>query len=273
MEAELRVTLRDAAAEAERMILRQGNEIRKAQLRLILREIHSLQRQQWRTINKQTEAGMARAARAAAEAENAVNRVLFDAAGRSYQDLGAAMRAQAEAGVANLAAKGANNIPLSRQVYRSSAWSNNILDRTIRRGILLGLSSKELAASVRRFIDPATPGGASYAANRLARTELNNAFHRTQINIRKDDPWTEGFKWNLSGSHPRADVCNELAEESHSRGGAPGVFGVGDVPGKPHPQCLCFLTTETISQDDFVSAMVAGRYDSYIDKTVSRWSP
>jgi predicted DCC family thiol-disulfide oxidoreductase YuxK len=273
LEAELRVTLRDAAAEAERLILRQGNEIRRDQLRLILREIHRLQRQQWTTISKQTEAGMARAARAAAEAENAINRILFEAAGRSYQDLGAAMRAQAEAGVANLAAKGANNIPLSRQVYRSSAWSNNILDRTIRRGILLGKSAKELAKDVRRFVDPSTPGGATYAANRLARTELNNVFHRTQIDLRSDDPWTTGFKWNLSGSHPRADVCNDLAEKSHYRGGAAGVFRVSEVPGKPHPQCLCFLTTQTVGEDDFVSAMVAGRYDSYIDEKIDRWTP
>lgn len=274
-EAELFVTLRDAASEAERMIvaLGKGNTIRKSQLRLILREIHKMQREMYRTIGKQTEAGMVRAARAAADAETQVNRLLFETTNTSITDFAAAMRAQAEAGVANLASKGANGIPLSRQVYRTNAWSNDILDRKIRTAILLGKSAKELAADVRKFINPRTPGGVTYAANRLARSEINNAFHRTQIDLRKGDPWTEGFKWNLSGSHPRPDKCNDYAEKSHHRGGDVGVFRVSEVPGKPHPQCLCFITTITVSPAEFADAMVAGRYDDFINSKIDRYLP
>ena len=279
-EVDLDELLRDAAREAERRILAisnrrgVGGEIRRAQYRLVLREIHALQREMWGGVGKQLNADMSRAARAAADAENAINRLLFQATGTTYsRDFAEAMRIQAEQGLKNVAARGANGVPLSKQVYRTRAWSNNLLDRTINRGILLGLSAKEIAASVKELILPSTPGGVSYAAKRLGRTELNNAFHTTQIDLRKGDPWVEGLKWNLSSSHPRPDVCDQYAHSSHYRGGDSGVFRKGDVPSKPHPQCLCFLTTVTVPPSEFEAAMVAGRYDSFINSKLELLEP
>jgi hypothetical protein len=125
------------------------------------------------------------------------------------------------------------------------------------------MSAKEIAKQVFRFIDPETPGGASYAALRLGRTELNNAFHTNSIKQAQAMPWVEGVKWNLSGSHPRPDECNEYAEDTHYRGGDGGVFLPQDVPPKPHPNCLCFTTTETQSDEDFIASYRAGDYNDY----------
>jgi hypothetical protein len=270
---ELALLLKDAADEAEKIILKIGSKdsLRKAQLQALLKPLRKMQHDLWGGVSKATETGMQRAAEAAAEAEIAVNRVLFKAGGLVMADFDEAMRIQAQAALSNVLAKGANNISLSRQVYKTEALNKKLVDKAVKRGLLLNFSAKEMAASIRHLIDPDVRGGVSYAANRLARTEINNAFHRSQIDLRKGDPWTEGFKWHLSGSHPRPDACNEYADGVHFEGGEPGVYEVDNVPGKPHPQCLCFLTTETIDEDEFIAGMASGKFDSFINNKVDEF--
>ena len=86
---------------------------------------------------------------------------------------------------------------------------------------------------------------------RLARSELNNAFHSRQI-AAAQKPWVLGVKWNLSKSHPRKDECDRYATENAHQLGR-GVFPKSDVPSKPHPHCLCFMTYEMQDEDDFVA--------------------
>lgn len=275
IDKELAATLRDAANEAEKIILRLGQKegkgaaLRRAQMQAQLKQLRKLQAELWGSVSKATELGMQRAAEGAAEAEIAINKVLFDAAGVKHASFDSAMRIQAQEAVQNVISKAANDIPLSSQVYRSRALAQKQVDRAINRGLLLNFSAKELADTIKHLILPTTPGGVSYAAMRLARTEINNAFHRTQIDLRKGDPWTEGFQWHLSGSHPRPDMCNDYADREHFRGGDPGVFKVEDVPGKPHPQCLCFITTVTIGVDDFIDKMARGDFDSFMEKKLT----
>lgn len=277
VDRELARDLKDAADEAERMILALGKRkdvgsvIRRSQLAGTLKQLRKLQAELWGSVSKATEMGMMRAAEAAAEGEIAVNRVLFNAAGVVMVDFDEAMRLQAQEGIANLLARGANDIRLSSQVYKSAALSKKLVDKAINRALLLGFSAKELAATVKGLINPNTPGGVSYAAKRLARTEINNAFHTSQVNLRQDDPWTNGFKWHLSGSHPRPDECNDYASRTHYRGGEPGVFKVGNVPGKPHPQCLCWLETVVMDKEDFIDAMASGRFDSFIESKIDTY--
>jgi hypothetical protein len=38
------------------------------------------------------------------------------------------------------------------------------------------------------------------------------------------------------------------------------VFAKGDVPRKPHPQCLCFITPETVSEEEFFDKLLSGDY-------------
>lgn len=274
---EMAALLREAANDAEKMMLSLarkqglGATIRRAQLGGILKELRKQQANLWGSITKATEMGMLRAGEAAAEAEIAINRYLFDKAGLVMADFDEAMRIQASESIANVVSRGANGIPLSDQVYKTRAWSNNLLNRTIDKGILLGMSADELAAAVKHLISPGVRGGVDYAAKRLARTELNNAFHRTQIDLRKGDPWSEGFQWHLSGSHPRPDACNQYAEGTHTKGGDPGVFSVNNVPGKPHPQCLCYITTVTIPVEDFINGMASGKFDKFMNEKIDTY--
>jgi hypothetical protein len=268
--AELRVVLLDAAEEAERLIpklLEQGGiggQLRAAQLSLVLREIRALMAALFGDIGWVVQEGRLNVAEAAARGEDVLLSYLRDnGLGKEAGVLLESFVGQAKAGFATIRAKAANGIPLSSQVYRTQALATGLVNRVVTRGLLLGHGAKEIARDVKGLISPNVRGGVSYAAKRLARTELNNAFRTAQEQRYADEPWTRGMRWNLSGSHPRRDVCNVNAEQDIHDLGA-GVYRVGERPDS-HPNCLCFLTPEQISEDAFIDGFLAGEYDDYLD--------
>lgn len=278
VDREMAAVLRDAANEGERLIEKLatskgiGARVERAQAQLMVRGLRKQQGELWGSISKTLQQGMARAGAQAAEAENLINRVVFNAIGGPIPELERAMQVRAQAAVQAYVARTDNDIPLSSQVYRSQKLSEGLVAREVNRGILLGQSARQIADRVRTSIRPDVPGGVSYAAKRLGRTELNNAFHRAQIDQRKDSPFTEGFKWHLSGSHPRPDACNDYADDVHYKGGDRGVYRPSEVPGKPHPNCLCYLTTVQVGEDEFVARFLKGEYNTYIDSNVYRYA-
>ena len=177
------------------------------------------------------------------------------------------MIATAKTGVDSLISRKVNGISLSQKVYNNQALSKGIIDKTINNGLALGMNARDIAKSVVGFIDPQTPGGASYAAMRLGRTEVANAFHTTAVRRYQQTPWINVVKWSLSGSHPAGlvDDCNDYAEGVHFKGGEPGEFLTMEVPGKPHPQCLCYVEPVVIDLDTYVKNFKAGEYDDYIN--------
>lgn len=277
LDRELARILMDAARDGERRIAalgaRQGVSaaVGAAQYARIVLELRRTHAQLWAALTPAIENGLLRAGKEAADLENAVNRLLFGTrVGDTVRALEAAQRAAAASTVRTYMASTDNGIPLSEAVYRVRQLSTGMVDREVARGILLGEGWKEIAGRVKEMIRPDVKGGVSYAAKRLGRTELNNAFHTAQIAQREDSPFTKGFQWHLSGSHPVPDECNEYAEKVHSRGGEPGVFSVGSVPKKPHPNCLCYLTTVLVEDEEFQRTLARGGYDSYLRSKTGR---
>lgn len=259
VDRELSRVLARAARDAQRRVIVLelgppgiGREVRRAQLIGVLRAIRELQYQLWfEGVGPQITANLRDAQFAAMRAADFMDDVLFAALPQEQAEiLRATVRRQSEAGLVAEAQRQARE--LSPRVWKNAALASNRIERTIRSGIIQGLSARELARDVRDMILPNVRGGVSYAAMRLARTELNNAFHNRQIASAQERPWVIGVKWNLSGSHPRSDVCDQLASEDRHDMGS-GVFPKGDVPGKPHPHCLCHLTYEMQDEDSFVA--------------------
>jgi hypothetical protein len=151
---------------------------------------------------------------------------------------------------------GSTNRELSERVYGSQNLADRLVQRKIESALTRGLSAKELADEIRDMIRPDVPGGISYAAKRLARTELNNAFHYQQIQDAQEKPWVAGMKWRISGSHPEPDICDKIAK-NHSRGKEAGVYNKDEVPDKPHPQCLCSLIPVVMEQEEFLQGLLA----------------
>lgn len=264
----------DAANEAHNAILHMAGDpsvgiaTRRAQMQVLKKELYKQAEDLWPGIGSSIEGGMHSAAASAAAGTNYLNRLVLNEFGAAVPALEAAIQEQAKHTVDLLIARGTNGIPLAESVYGAKNLANKSVDKVLANGLLLGKSAKEIADSVKHLIDPNVKGGVSYAAMRLGRTEINNAFHTVQQTSRQEEPWTTAFKWNLSGSHPKPDECNEYAETTHFKGGGQGEFLKMEVPAKPHPNCLCYLTPVQVSDEEFLDSLVKGKYSGYMDKTI-----
>lgn len=276
--AEMNQMLQDGAQEIERLIPKllekhtTGGKVKAAQLRLVLRELRVAQSALWGDLGRSTRDGVVAAAIKGGEGAEGVLASMFAKAGVPVPSaLLAGWREQAKAGIDAILAKSKNGIPLSRAVYQAQALASGQVDRKVAQGLLLGHNAKTIAKSVKHMILPTTAGGVSYAAHRLARTEINHAYQTAQAERHKDEPWVKGMRWNLSKSHPKPDVCN-INASADSFGLGPGVYPVGQRPDS-HPNCLCYQTTVQDSPDDFVEKFLAGDYNSHIDEVVYTHAP
>jgi len=155
----------------------------------------------------------------------------------------------ARAGINNVMRRimGQSYHPLSYNVYKTEALSRGMVDRYVETALAKNLTAKQFAKGVQSMINPNVRGGVSYAASRLARSEINNAFHSQSTYQYSQSPYVTGVNWNLSNSHHGDDDCNELAQAS--------PYDKKKVPKKPHPQCFCYITPEMMSEDDALKAM------------------
>lgn len=248
---------------------RTGAVVRAEQLRVVKRALLEELAKLYSEVGNIIAANQARSAAAAIEMGAKVNAILFAAAGDAT--LAAALQGGMMRGLTStidivVTRMTQSKFPLSERIYKSELWARGVIENKINSALARGLSAREFAAEARDFYRPDTPGGARYASMRLARTELNNAFHAASVNNVADAPWVEGMKWNLSRSHPKADDCDTLAKADDYDLGE-GVYPTKQVPRKPHPQCFCVATPVTVDEDEFIDSLLAGRYDDYIRKT------
>lgn len=240
-----------------------SDSVRRSQLRLVLTQIRRTQLEMFLSIGDEIRAGqLAAAVFAEEDLENLVRVAFAGLDARAADAFIDSLMETADAGIRSLYARTPRE--LSARLYKNGRWSTDQIEKLIQNGIIRGASARELAKDVYRFVSPTAPGGASYVSMRLARTEINNAFHNQQI-AGFQGPWVEAVQWNLSGSHKKPDECNRLATaDQYDLGG--GKFPPGKVPGKPHPQCLCYLTAVSVSPDQFARDVRAGKFDDELKR-------
>lgn len=251
------LTARSIEARVARLKPGIGGEVRAAQLRVVLSEIKKIQRAMWRgSITPAIQRQIDDAMKAGESAVEALTRVAYTALGTDASDtLVSGLRAAAQSGFLSDAAR--RKKALSARVYKIESLSENKVEDIIRQGLISGLSARELAKDVYDHISPTTKGGASYSAMRLARTEINNAFHERQI-AGATRPGVDAVKWNLSGSHKVPDECNVYAAHK--------PYAPDKVPEKPHPQCFCYLTYVISPPEEFKKELEAGKWDDELDR-------
>jgi hypothetical protein len=251
MDRELRRVLREAALDAARRIQALGpgigSQTRAAQLALVIARIRENNQDLWvKEIQPVIEKYFPRVERVADRASATLRGMLVNAVGEiAAESLEQASEVTSGVGFVLDAAR--RSRVLSQRVYRNAALTSGRIERLIRSSLIQGLSAREIAKRVKDFIRPDVKGGVAYAAMRLARTELNNAFHERQKQIIRNKPWAMAV-WNLSKSHPHRDECNDLAED--------GPYEADEVPDKPHPQCLCYLSYKLAAERDIVAMIV-----------------
>lgn len=258
---------RDAQKLIESRVRNISGEVSQAQLLRILAELRELSHQLWGTqIPTELARLIALAERRSRQGSDILDQVMLSGIHdvKQIKDIQAGIRQRAKRVVQIFETRQRMaRFELSPNVYKWEAWSNGKIDDIVARKFATGASARDIANSVRDFIDPNTPGGASYAAKRLGRTEVANAFHEQSRRDYEDNPFVPGMKWNLSRSHPRKDPCDELAA-GHSRGMAKGVYRAGEIPDKPHPQCLCHISPQVVSDQKFRKGFMHGDYNDFL---------
>ena len=141
-----------------------------------------------------------------------------------------------------------NGYRLSDRVWRNAIDVRSRIDRMLDYHIGNGTAAVDIAEELEGFLTTGskltkttTPYGTkgSYAARRLARTEISAAAGRATINASIANPFVTGVKWALSASHAKPDICDENAA------GGPlgdGIYIPEAVPPYPaHSHCFCNL--------------------------------
>lgn len=242
-----------------------GNLIYRAQLERTRRELLDEQAKLFDKLGDKTSARRLRSASRAAKLSAASDAALLNLVGQDEEGKrlydGAKITAQRTVETLLARAK-LSAVPLSERIYNTKSWMNKRLDRLIAQTMAGGLNASKFAKVARDWFSPSVPGGTRYAAMRLARTEINNAFHATSIVYAQDKPWVSQMEWHLSKSHPKPDACNTVAAAS--------PYDVYAVPRKPHPQCMCYVTEVTPSEDEWIDRFVNGEFNDYLDGELAK---
>lgn len=240
-----------------------GAQVRRVQLQQTQAAMHREAATLWTRLGSTTNAAMHKAAAAGAETilrgSESVLRGVITPADRDLLVQSARASAVRALETAQERISGSSYVRLADSVYDNQVLYSGKIDEIVNAALVRGASARELANDVRAYINPATPGGARYAAMRLGRTELNNAFHASQVRQARTTPWVTALKWHLSGSHPKPDECNQYAEHNGD-----GIWQPNQMPAKPHPNCLCYTTPVTVDEDEFVNQYLAGSYDEFL---------
>lgn len=258
---QLSKVLREAAAEAEKAALfyASTDAVASVKQRQIAAALNSVSAQTWSATGKIITAGQYQMAQVAAEQALDLD-LLSGIPPFAVQQMVPFMYFNAAQAVDDIISRRTDGFTLSERIYANGKVSTKQVGAIVEKGLARQLSAKQLAAQVKGFYRPDVAGGASYAAMRLARTEINNAHHTTTIRLTQDKPWVTGYKWNLSGSHKVPDECNEYADHNGD-----GTWAKNEVPARPHPNCLCYLTHMYPDDEELVRNIANGDYDEYLE--------
>lgn len=94
---------------------------------------------------------------------------------------------------------------------------------------------------IEKIVDRWVLDRARYQARVIARNELVEAFRDSYVQTTGGQDYTKGYRWNLSTSHPAADICDIYAEQDID-GLGPGGYLPESIPSTPHTCCICYLT-------------------------------
>lgn len=154
-----------------------------------------------------------------------------------------------------------DGLRLSDRVWKIGGEYRTQIGRAIEHGISRGLDSRKLARELDQHLNPRVSSphspavrsrlgisrDVSYQSMRLARTEMSNAFREGTVLGHRATPSYEGSIWEISGSHPVMDECDDLAVGENGFG----FYSAGNEPLAPHPNCMCVLSPVHKDPEEF----------------------
>lgn len=261
----IRRLLRRAATDTARILaqgigpLRDGAASRGSQYQVLRNQVLLLEQNLWAAIQVEVRNGVGNVTALVEQHQARLVRLLGADVARADLALLETLESQAMNLASQLRSQLLASYDITSLAVRNEFIMRMQIDAIVQRGIAQGLSSRQIASQVRALVSPATPGGTSYNALRLSRTEMHNAFHDVTNKAYGSSPWVEAEKWELSGSHGDLDECDELADDDSFGLGA-GVFPKSATPQPPHPNCLCHLNPITIDREEFAKSVSSGGF-------------
>ncbi len=185
-----------------------------------------------------------------------------------------------ERAVKSLLTRTRHGLKLSARVWRIGKDARQNIRRVVEDGVTRGLDSRKLARQVQQYVQPdvwtamkqetrrnlGVSSNVSFEAMRLARTEVNNAFHEGTVNAYAAIPSARGAYWRLSGAHPLPDICDEYASHNGN-----GLWAEGEVPARPHPACMCVICAAMEDTEAFTQRLRGWIKDKSSQPDIEQW--
>jgi hypothetical protein len=190
-------------------------------------------------------------------------------------------------------ARTAAGMNLSERVWNLTNGAKDQLELYLASGISTGRSAAEIAGDIKQYLNEPNrlfrrvrqegklvlskaakgyhPGAGIYRSSyknalRLAKNEINMAYRMSDYLRRQQLPFVTGIEVHLSASHPRLDMCDDLA----------GKYPKGFIFMTWHVGCLCYTTSIMLNEKDSLKFMKTGKipkskYISRIPKRAANW--
>lgn len=170
---------------------------------------------------------------------------------------------------------------LSRRIWSDVTGIGNNIRDIVASGLSRQISAKELAKLVEGYVDPTQYkdwskragellgkgyGRVEYNSMRLARTTITHSGIISNKLSAKANPFCDGLKWNLSGSHSarmhgHTDECDEYAGR---------IFPADEYPFE-HPNGLCYPTPAISKSIDEIADELKNWVDGESNDTLDNW--
>jgi len=155
---------------------------------------------------------------------------------------------------------GEDGLKLSDRIWILDKRTKREIERIVLEEIASGrpASDRVLEARLNKLLNPSRRviktslhgRNVSFDAARLLRTERAIAFREADRMASLKNPGIIGIQWHTTGD--ACATCSDLASGG-SKGLGAGVYTPEELPGSPHPQCMCYTTDVAISSKQFTN--------------------
>ncbi|MBT9174343.1 MAG: hypothetical protein DDT21_02757 [Syntrophomonadaceae bacterium] len=185
--------------------------------------------------------------------------------------------------LAMLARTRKDGLKISDRVWRTSERARHSVQHIVEDAVVRGQDARTTAKQVQKYLQPGVwtvhkeelrrrlrvHTDVSYEAMRLARTEMNNAFHEGMVAANQHSPGYQGIYWRLSAQHPVPDVCDDMAADMSN--GEAGFYPKGQEPVRPHPQCFCNTFPAYERPERFTERLREWVHNPQLQPDIEKW--
>lgn len=156
---------------------------------------------------------------------------------------------------------------LSSAIWGDNEKKKQEINRIIAKGVLRNKGVYDIAKDLERYVNPNArkdydwsamfPGSrkkVDYNAQRLARTMISHAYEEAFVEVTKDNPFIESYRWVTSGGHNVCALCIDRETIDHF-GLGPGIYPKNKLP-LDHPNGMCtFELVMSMSDKEIADAI------------------